>query len=87
MRDVKRGEKIKKLAIEKERILLNEIIQEGIAQGYFNEQQCKYFEPIRIMIMQGVDYSYMRENFMEIGVEESKFASEMIEFIINALKN
>ena len=36
MRDIKRGERIRRLALEKERILLNEIIQEGISQGFFD---------------------------------------------------
>ena len=66
--------------------LLNEIIQEGISQGFFNEQQCKFLESTRIMLIQGVDFSYLRENFMEIGIDETKFTTEIIEFIINAIK-
>ena len=38
------------------------------------------------MLIQGVDFSYLRENFMEIGIDETKFTTEIIEFIINAIK-
>ena len=86
MRDIKRGERIRRLALEKERILLNEIIQEGISQGFFDEQQCKFLESTRIMLIQGVDFSYLREKYMEIGIDETKFTTEIIEFIINAIK-
>ena len=86
MRDVKRGERIRKLALEKERVLLSEILKEGISQGFFDSQQCEKFDPVRIMVIQGIDFSYLRDNFIEIGVDESKFLNEIIEFILNALK-
>lgn len=86
MRDVKRGERIRKLALEKERVLLSEILKEGISQGFFDSQQCETFDPVRIMVIQGIDFSYLRDNFIEIGVDESKFLNEIIEFILNALK-
>ena len=86
MRDVKRGERIRKLALEKERVLLSEILKEGISQGFFDSQQCEKFDPVRIMVIQGIDFSYLRENIIEIGVDESKFLNEIIEFILNALK-
>lgn len=86
MRDIKRVERIRKIASEKERIILNEILNEGVAQGVFDEQQCKSFNPVRLMIVQGVDFSYIRDNFIELGLEESKFTNEIIEFIIKGLK-
>ena len=86
MRDVKRGERIRKLALEKERVLLSEILKEGISQGFFDSQQCEKFDPVRIMVIQGIDFSYLRDNFIEIGVDESKFLNEIIEFILNSLK-
>ena len=46
----------------------------------------KFLESTRIMLIQGVDFSYLRENFMEIGIDETKFTTEIIEFIINAIK-
>lgn len=86
MRDIKRVERIRKIALEKERIILDEILNEGIAQGVFDKQQCENFAPVRLMIVQGVDFSYIRDNFIELGLEESKFTNEIIEFIIKGLK-
>lgn len=86
VRDIKRVEKIRKLALEKERILLNEIIKEGVELGIFDENQCKSFEPIRLLLIQGIEFSYLRDNFIELGVDKSKFSTDIIQFIINALK-
>lgn len=86
MRDIKRVEKIRKLALEKERILLNEILKEGVELGVFDENQCIYLETIRLMLLQGIEFSYLRDNFIEIGVDETKFTTDIIQFIINALK-
>lgn len=86
MRDIKRVEKIRKLALEKERILLNEILKEGVELGVFDENQCIYLETIRLMLLQGIEFSYLRDNFIEIGIDETKFTTDIIQFIINALK-
>ena len=86
MRDIKRVEKIRKLALEKEPILLNLILKEGVELGVFDENQCIYLETIRLMLLQGIEFSYLRDNFIEIGVDETKFTTDIIQFIINALK-
>lgn len=86
MRDIKRVERIRKIALEKERVILNEILDEGIKQGDFDENQCKLFDSTRLMIMQGVDFSYLRDNFIELGINESKFTNEIIEFLIKGIK-
>ena len=79
MRDIKRVEKIRKLALEKERILLNEILKEGVELGVFDENQCIYLETIRLMLLQGIEFSYLRDNFIEIGVDETKFTTDIIQ--------
>lgn len=86
VRDMKRIEKIRRIASEKEREILKLIIQEGVECGQFDQQQCGNLEVVLLMIMQGVDMSYLRDNFVEIGVDKSRFQNDIINFIIESLK-
>lgn len=86
VRDMKRVEKIRRIASEKEREILKLIIQEGVECGQFNSQQCSNLDVVLLMIMQGVDLSYLRDNFVEIGVDKSRFQNDIINFIIESLK-
>lgn len=86
VRDMKRIEKIRRIASEKEREILKLIIQEGVESGQFSQQQCSNLDVVLLMIMQGVDMSYLRDNFVEIGVDKSRFQNDIINFIIESLK-
>ncbi len=86
VRDIKRVEKIRRLALEKEREILSAIIQEGIDSGYFDKQQCDNLDTVWQMIVQGIDLSYLRDNFVEIGIDKNKFQQEIIKFIIRSIK-
>ena len=86
VRDMKRIEKIRRIASEKEREILKLIIQEGIECGQFDQQQCGNLDVVLLMIMQGVDMSYLRDNFVEIGVDKSRFQNDIINFVIESLK-
>lgn len=86
VRDMKRIEKIRRIASEKEREILKLIIQEGVECGQFDQQQCGNLDVVLLMIMQGVDISYLRDNFVEIGVDKSRFQNDIINFIIESLK-
>lgn len=86
VRDMKRIEKIRRIASEKEREILKLIIKEGVECGQFDQQQCGNLDVVLLMIMQGVDMSYLRDNFVEIGVDKSRFQNDIINFIIESLK-
>jgi AcrR family transcriptional regulator len=86
VRDMKRIEKIRRIASEKEREILKLIIQEGVECGQFDQQQCGNLDVVLLMIMQGVDMSYLRDNFVEIGVDKSRFQNDIINFVIESLK-
>lgn len=86
MRDIKRVEKIRRLALEKEREILNAIIEEGVLFGFFDKNQCENFESLRLMVVQGVDFSYIRDNFLEIGIDKDRLINNIIDFIIKGLK-
>lgn len=85
--DIKRVEKIRKLASEKENEILRSIIDDGINQGFFDESQCKYFESLQFLIFQSTDMSYLEESVYILSTDKNRFTSDIIEFIINGLKN
>lgn len=86
MRDVKRIEKIRRLASEKECEILKKIIDEGVALGQFDNEQGQRFCVVWQMLVQGVENSRLRDNFIEIGIEKSKFATDIIDYLIIGLK-
>lgn len=85
--DIKRVEKIRKLASEKENEILRSIIDDGINQGFFDESQCKYFESLQFLIFQSTDMSYLEESVYILSTDKDRFTLDIIEFIINGLKN
>ena len=85
--DIKRVEKIRKLASEKENEILRSIIDDGINQGFFDESQGKYFESLQFLIFQSTDMSYLEESVYILSTDKDRFTSDIIEFIINGLKN
>ena len=86
-RDIKRIERIKKLASEKEHEILKIILEEGVKLGFFDEVQCRNFESLQLLIFQGVDMSYIQNSYMNFKTDNKKFSIEIIDFIINGLKN
>lgn len=84
--DVNRIEKIRKLASEKEREILKKIIEEGINENQFRIQQCETLDVVLKMILQSVDFSYLHDNFVEIGIKKDEFQNDIINFIIEGLK-
>ena len=85
--DIKRVVKIRKIASEKEHEILSNIIDDGINQGFFDETQCKYFESLQFLIFQSTDMSYLEESVYILSTDKNRFTSDIIEFIINGLKN
>lgn len=86
VRDVKRVEKIRRLASEKEREILKMIIDEGVVQGQFDSKQGERFCVVWQMIIQGVEFSNLRNNFIEIGIDKSKYPTDLIDYLITGLK-
>lgn len=83
--DYKRLEKIRRLAVEKERGLFRQMIDKGIGQGVFDPEQGALIPSIHQMLFQGVDYCHLRGNYDEIGVDPSTLREETVRFITNTL--
>ncbi len=86
VRDVKRIEKIRRLASEKEREILKKIIDQGIELGQFDVKQSERFYTMWQILIQGVEATRLRDNFIDMGISKSRFATDIIEYLIIGLK-
>lgn len=83
--DYKRLERIRQLAVQKERVLFKKMIDQGVAAGVFDPRQAELLPSIHQMIFQGVDYCHLRNSFESLGMTSKSIRSEVIEFVINKL--
>lgn len=83
--DYKRLERIRRLAVEKERGLFRTMIDNGIARGVFDPEQGALVPAIHQMMFQGVDFCHIYDNYDDIGVDPSTFREEAVEFFTRTL--
>ena len=86
IREVKRVERIRNLAVEKEMEMLRQIIRDGLKTGEFDPEKVDGVYSTMIMLFQGIELSYMRANFEQMGVDASKLRNQIKQFIINGIK-
>ncbi len=85
MRNVKKIEKIRYLALEKEREILDNIIKEGLKTGEFDVERTRDIFPAVVMIFQGLELSYFRNNFSKLGLERDSIKERVRRHILSAI--
>lgn len=85
--DFNRIERVRKLAVKKEKEILRAILSEGERDGSFDSVQVALFMPAIQLLLQGVDVSIARNNFETIDLKEETYKEDIIKFIINSLIN
>lgn len=83
--DHKRLERIRRLAVEKERGLFQAMIDKGIAAGVFDPKQAVLIPSIYQMFFHGVDCCHLCDNYEELGVDPTSFREDAVEYITNTL--
>ena len=83
--DHKRLERIRLLAVEKERGLFHSMIENGIARGVFDPEQGALIPAIHQMFFQGVDYCHLCDNYDGLGVDPSTLREETVRFLTNTI--
>ncbi len=83
--DFNRIDKVRRMAITKEKELLKEILDKGVADGSFDAGQTRRFMPVLQFLLQGVDLSIAHNNFEHIDINPDTYKNEVIDFIINSL--
>lgn len=86
LRNIKRVERIRKLAISKEIEMIREIVDSGVKEGVFNPETASTIYPTMLMMFQGVDLSFLRNNFEEMGVDKATLKEKLTKFIITGIK-
>lgn len=85
MRNVKRIEKIRYLALEKEREIFEEIIRDGLKSGDFDAERTRDIFPAVVMIFQGLELSYIRNNFTRLGIDRDMIKENIRHHILSAI--
>lgn len=83
--DFNRVEKIRRLACSKEAELFAFVINEGVSAGVFDPGQAKCVLTADSVMFQGVDYSFLRNNFEELNLTKEKMRNDIIDFFVNAV--
>jgi AcrR family transcriptional regulator len=75
-RDYKRVDRIRKLAYEKESVIFEHILEEGVTKGDFNREQVQYLKVFLPKLLQGMDL---------IGIDDENDEANRIEFAENLI--
>lgn len=84
-RDNKRFDKILQLALIKERQMFNDILRQCMNNPDVDTRQLARLKVVMPLLQQGVDISFMRNNYSELGLDEESFPQVVATFVINGL--
>jgi AcrR family transcriptional regulator len=85
VRDVRRVERIRSLAVEKELEMLHALIDEGVAKGAFTRKNINDAYVAMVMMFQGIELSIMRNNFATYGINADDIRTQVKNVVIAAL--
>lgn len=83
--DYKRLERIRHMAVQKERELFRLILDNGVLDGTFDAGAAANLQPVYQMIFQGVDLCRLRNSYESVGVNPGTICDEVTEFILSRL--
>ncbi len=83
--DYKRLERIRYMAVQKERELLGAMLERGVLDGSFDATAADTLPAVYQMIFQGVDLCRLRNSYESVGVDPDKICSEVTDFILSRL--
>ena len=83
--DYKRLERIRLLAVGKEKEILGAILAEGISSGDFDPVQAEKLATVHQMVFQGVDYCRIRDGYSDAGVDPDRVRADVAGFITRSL--
>lgn len=81
----KKLEKITQLALEKEKVMLNNILRQCMDYPDIDRRQLARLKVVMPLLQQGIDTSFMRNNYRDLGVDEASFSNVVADFILNGL--
>lgn len=85
-RDIRKVDRARKATIGKEVSILKQILAEGVEKGVFRIRHIEETATVMILALQGMDVSYVRDNFAELGIEKLKLREYIKDFILHGIK-
>lgn len=85
-RDIRKVDRARKATIGKEVSILKQILAEGVEKGIFRIRHIEETATVMILALQGMDVSYVRDNFAELGIEKLKLREYIKDFILHGIK-
>lgn len=85
-RDVRKVDRVRRTTTATEANILKQILLEGVNSNVFNIQSVDQTATLLILLLQGLDISYIRDNFSELGIEKLKLREYLKDFILNGIK-
>lgn len=85
-RDVRRMEKVNKLAIAKERALFASLLKQGVESGEFDPGQARRVSLTLSLTLASIDNCQINNTFDYYGADITEMTESVIEFVIEGLK-
>lgn len=85
LRDNKRVNRVHKLALEKERVILKRLMAEGVDCGEFDREQAQRFLWLEGVLAQGADYAHMHSITPQGDASNEMLRRNIIEFILQGI--
>lgn len=85
-RDVRKVDRARRSTTAAEANILKQILIEGVNYGAFSISSVDQTASMMILLLQGLDVSYIRDNFSELGIEKLKLREYLKDFILNGIK-
>ncbi|MDE6084792.1 MAG: TetR/AcrR family transcriptional regulator [Muribaculaceae bacterium] len=83
--DFNRIDKVRVLALNKEKELLKDILDQGVKDGSFNSIQAKHFIPVLQFLLRGVDMTQYHDKHHELDIDKTEYKDLIINYIIKSL--
>ena len=81
----RRFEAVLELALSKERAMFNDILRQCMSIPEVDTRQLARLKVVMPLLQQGVDISFMRNNYTLLGVDQESFAEVVATFVINGI--
>lgn len=84
-RDVRKVERAQRMIASKEVAIMNEILEEGVAQGVFQVEDIKKASVIIIHSIQGLVVPFIRDSLKEKGIDAEMIKEMVADMILNGI--
>lgn len=85
-RDVRKVDRARNLISKQEIDLLQKILEQGVAERYFDIDNCRNSAVIITNAIHGLDVPYIRDNLLEFGIGKEELTDYVSDLVLNGIK-